>query len=660
MYERALAIRERTLGKNSTELAQILTSLSVTTANLGQTREAYELSSRALKIWEQSSGRDTREAAEALRAHGSHQSALGDHMAARNSYDRAMVIVRRILGPAHPDVADARASLALELVYLGQVSEGFRNALDVEAISRGHLRLILRYLPEREALAYAAKRPKGLDLALSVSASDPRATTRLLDASIRGRALILDEMAARRHQGADASRPEVEPFWRTLTSARQRLANLVVRGPTDQQQEKYLELVEDARREKEIAERALAEKSASFTAELARTETGLTQVRAALPPLSALVSFVRYDRTVVDAASSMSPATAARPTVTVPSYLAFVLRSGESQPLAIPLGSAQAVDALVARWRTETATGTAEKSLRATGATLRQRIWDPIAKQLQDVSRVFVVPDGALNLVPLTALPVGQTGYLLEEGPAIHYISAERDLVPARNAFTAGRGLLAFGGPAFEEGTLFAELATSTPSRAGLSPPMAIPTLFRGVRSGCGTFQSMRFEALPASQREADEVAGLWKETAASLDRAQVFSGRDANENSFKQLGPGSRVLHLATHGFFLGNACASGLDGLRAVGGLTGSQPEPAAGTRENPLLLSGLALAGANRRIAARQTRKTESSPQKRSPRSTWKASNGPSFPPATRASASSKRAKGCSGCAVRSRLPEYAQSS
>ena len=95
VYQRALAIRERTLGKNSTELAQILTSLSVTTANLGQKREAYELSSRALKIWEQSSGRDTREAAEALRAHGSHQSALGDHMAARNSYDRAMVIVRR-------------------------------------------------------------------------------------------------------------------------------------------------------------------------------------------------------------------------------------------------------------------------------------------------------------------------------------------------------------------------------------------------------------------------------------------------------------------------------------------------------------------------------------------------------------------------------------
>jgi CHAT domain-containing protein len=113
----------------------------------------------------------------------------------------------------------------------------------------------------------------------------------------------------------------------------------------------------------------------------------------------------------------------------------------------------------------------------------------------------------------------------------------------------------------------------------------------------------MRFEGLPASAREAGEVAGIWKETAVDVEQAQVFVGRAANESTFKQLGPGSRVLHLATHGFFLGDSCASGLDGTRAVGGLTtGSKPEQPAGTRENPLLLSGLALAGANRRIAAR----------------------------------------------------------
>jgi CHAT domain-containing protein len=59
----------------------------------------------------------------------------------------------------------------------------------------------------------------------------------------------------------------------------------------------------------------------------------------------------------------------------------------------------------------------------------------------------------------------------------------------------------------------------------------------------------------------------------------------------------------VATHGFFLGGRCPSALDSGRGIGGLA-----PAEGARrpevpawESPLLLSGLALAGANHRSAA-----------------------------------------------------------
>jgi CHAT domain-containing protein len=57
-------------------------------------------------------------------------------------------------------------------------------------------------------------------------------------------------------------------------------------------------------------------------------------------------------------------------------------------------------------------------------------------------------------------------------------------------------------------------------------------------------------------------------------------------------------VLHLATHGFFLNGDCAPAPTGTRGVGGLTSAWPRR---TAENPLLLSGLALAGANRRASA-----------------------------------------------------------
>ena len=51
----------------------------------------------------------------------------------------------------------------------------------------------------------------------------------------------------------------------------------------------------------------------------------------------------------------------------------------------------------------------------------------------------------------------------------------------------------------------------------------------------------------------------------------------------------------MATHGFFLNGACSPAPGSTRGVGGLA-----KAAGTGavDNPLLLSGLALAGANQR--------------------------------------------------------------
>jgi CHAT domain-containing protein len=118
----------------------------------------------------------------------------------------------------------------------------------------------------------------------------------------------------------------------------------------------------------------------------------------------------------------------------------------------------------------------------------------------------------------------------------------------------------------------------------------------------CASLQRMTFKTLEGAQREVEEVAKLWN---ADRRDVRVLVGRDASERTFKQEAAQFRVLHLATHGFFLGDGCdrgEKGTRGVRAVGGLTTSAMTRANElSRENPLLLSGLALAGANRRAAA-----------------------------------------------------------
>jgi hypothetical protein len=157
------------------------------------------------------------------------QSNRGDSAAARDYYDRALAIRAKVFGPSHPLYAEAQSGLAFALAGVGDRGAALRLASLVEATGRDHLRLMLRSLPERQALNYAAARPRGLDLLLSLSDSLPEAVPLALDGLIRSRALVLDEIAARQSGGGVPN--EGTDHRGALTAAQQRLANLMVRGP---------------------------------------------------------------------------------------------------------------------------------------------------------------------------------------------------------------------------------------------------------------------------------------------------------------------------------------------------------------------------------------------------------------------------------------------
>jgi CHAT domain-containing protein len=602
LYSRAFAIREKTLKPGHPDLAKTQMNLARTLFRLGDVRRAMDLSAQALQSLEARETPDLALArASVMRAEL--EFSLRDFTSARMHYERGLAIRERILGNSSPLVAEARFGLAEVLGQAGEMGSAFEQSLEAEQVSRAHATLTVRYLPERQSLSYAAKRPRALDLALSLADPDHQADRRVLDALVRSRALVLDEMAARRRVSTDAARPEVAPLWAALASSRQRLANLVVRGPSDRQPQQYVALVEEARREKELAERALAEKSATFRDEVARSGIGLDDVRAALPADGILLAYVRYNRTIVGAAATAAApgttSTAKPPAArrTVPSYAAFIVRAGQTGVSRVPLGSAAGIDTLVRNWHRELTAGLAavstregERTYRLAGTALRRRVWDPVAPHVKGASTLFVVPDGTLNLVSLVSLPMGQSRYLIDDGPVVHYLSAERDLVTSAAQRSTSRGLLAVGGAAFNDTAPFSGRG-SRQAAAGSGPA-------RTRQASCGNLTSMQFEPLLATRDEVREVARLWTESPP-----QVLAGRDATEGAFKRAAPGQRVLHLATHGFFLGSGCTPGAAGTRAVGGLSTRQSgNVTAGLAENPLLLSGLALAGANQRAAAR----------------------------------------------------------
>jgi len=88
---------------------------------------------------------------------------------------------------------------------------------------------------------------------------------------------------------------------------------------------------------------------------------------------------------------------------------------------------------------------------------------------------------------------------------------------------------------------------------------------------------------------------GLWEMQDGNPGPAVSLVGDEASEHALKSLGRVPRILHIATHAFFLGDACAGRVEELNPRYSDVANLEFIAA---QNPLLMSGLALAGANQR--------------------------------------------------------------
>lgn len=449
-------------------------------------------------------------------------------------------------------MARLRANYATSLAAGGNLKRAIDLALESARMGRENFVLQARTLPERQALAYAQQRPRGLDTALSVLARHPEMPSDdTYQEMMRSRALVAEEMARRQKNLNAANNPEIARLLLELNEARAAL--LAVEGAEPGKQGSS-EAVNQATARMEKIERALAERSAAVRNGERSDAVRIEDLRHSLPARSVAISYVTYLRRAVEA---VEPARA-----DTPSYLAFVLHPDSNRIGVFDLGEAKAIDTLVTSLRA-TADAEAhggglgsvrnERSYRESGDALRKKIWDPLKPELGDAKLALVVPDGVLNLIPFSALPDGK-GYLVEHGPVIHVLTSERDLVPSE-AGAIKSGLLAVGSPAFDLG------ANSLQASA-----------LRGDSLSCDEFKKLEFHPLPGAEAEVTDLRSTWKRWNSN-EPSSLVTGADATRAHFLQYAEWNRVLHIATHAFLLDKSCGNG-----------------------NPLLHSGLVFAGAN----------------------------------------------------------------
>lgn len=429
------------------------------------------------------------------------------------------------------DVWIARSRVA---ALRGRAADALAAAATGARAARERLARNTRGLADRQALTLSQTLSQSLDELLHIGAqADPAAPRLCWDEVIRTRGLVRAEIARRRLPAWGVEDRAFVARHAAWVAAESRLARLEMR------------LAGQARGDESDAQLTAARRRArEFPA-------ALDDVARALTPGQALVAFV-----------------VARGDDDVAHLLAFVTR-GDSVRGAEPAGAVQdfgsvsELTPLVTAWRAalgETRPGRRdEATCRRVGRAVRDRLWEPVAAATAGVAEIFLVPDGPVAGVPWGALPGGGRGYLVETGPTLQVLDAERELVPDSRD-QPGQGLLALGGAD-------CDLAPDFTSPGGA--PVAAARL-RAAPSECGAPAIPRFTPLPGTLAEVRAVEAAWSRGGAASGPVVRLEAGAATEAEFKRLAPRRNVLHLATHGIALTDGCAPTADGLRGGGRLS------------------------------------------------------------------------------------------
>jgi len=220
---------------------------------------------------------------------------------------------------------------------------------------------------------------------------------------------------------------------------------------------------------------------------------------------------------------------------------------------------------------------------------LYEMLWQPIEEAVADADMLVVAPDGPLYLVSFAGLrPVG--GRFLVEDHTVHYVTAGRELLRSADDAASGNGILAVGDPDYdasaEERAAALDSSAAEEMWTGITIAAA-PGLKRNARSKCELISTLEVDRLPGTRAEIEAVCRLWDLQAEGP--CESLLGIQASEDNLRQLAPGRRILHFATHGFYYPYSCVPQPDSM------ADADAKEFAG--DSPLLRSGLFLAGSNR---------------------------------------------------------------
>jgi CHAT domain-containing protein/tetratricopeptide (TPR) repeat protein len=619
LYLQAFETWENTLGPDHPRVAYCMTNLAVLYTDLGRYAEAESLHTLAMAINEKTIGPENPQYANSMNLMASLYGAKGDYVKAVNLSRKALALLEKIMGPDHPFIAVTLNNLALLLWDQGEYAEAeslytkaiaileksvrpnnpafaesFRNSArnycslgQFDRALEDYRRLLVSrknfidhlfsYASEEQKMRYLEKYPLIDHSLLSLAADD---TSRgswsiALEMVLKGKAIVIDAVSAEREITYCSYNEEILKKAGQHAAVCSEIASLTLTGTENLEPGIYLQRLETLYGMKNSLETELSSRCAEFKEEFESREFQLTDVSNVLPESGILLEFIRY------APCDFKTKGREEERIGPPRYLAFTLDHTGNVILA-DLGDAEEIDSLVFQTRKmiydaksmvySPFASELKKQLNEVTEELYEKIFVPLISRFVDtpVKDIFLSPDGQLNLLPFEILPVSEDTYVIEEYN-LSYVSSGRDLLKFKRERDYSDWALVVANPDFD---ISGKELTKRREKSGVDSEIFTPVsaYMRGGSDCLGT----RFSPIPFSRNEMMTVASTLRKKA-SLS-TELYQDGEAREDVLKGMTSAPRLLHLATHGYF----CEDLDPGVFAL--------------RENPLLRSGLALAGAN----------------------------------------------------------------
>lgn len=496
-------------------------------------------------------------------------SAKGNRTGADSLFAIAAAHLRSLTETDHPDLATILELRSDHYRRTDRMDSALDNALESCEMRHRLFRNNAAFLSEAEALQFARSEKDGssrcLDIYLALKNRPGRnVMTRTAASAFSVKGDVIDEMAAREKRLRKGSQSRTSATWSIYSRAKYRLAETFVRSTADNQGADYRRIADSLSRVIRDCESTLG---LAVADSLGNSSVDVKQLTSLIPTGSLLLEFVRFN--------SMTPNSEPQYSLILCDHLGLLSIND--------LGPAQAIDTLLSEYRATNGEIADKKRLPSQSdsltyarisSSLYRLLLSPVASRLRRYENLIISPDGPLNLLSFAGL-IDSEGKYVVESHTIRYLSAARDLTRIQDRRVQSAGILAIGDPNFRSDPT---LSSNLDTESGKVHRENTSTLSEAWN--CLNLSQLQAIPLPATRREIEVIRGKWD--AASKGPFQELIGDGATEARFVKSAPGKRVIHVATHGYFLPINCRLGFTAQRQVS------------TVDNPLLYSGLLFAG------------------------------------------------------------------